>query len=234
MNKYTGTVNLEVMSDAVNYNRFLTELVLSQAKLGDRILDLGAGIGTFAERISKQGFNVCCVEPDPSQAAVITNLRLSVFNDLSQIENNSLDYVYTLNVLEHIEDDRAILCELYSKLKPSGRLLIYVPAFQILYSSMDQKVGHYRRYTRKGLNSIVTQAGFNVIETRYADSLGFFATILYKLVGDNTGMVNTRALIMYDRFVFPLSRIVDILLGAVIGKNVLLVATKRVKISTMK
>lgn len=226
MNKYSGAVNLEIMTDAVNYNRFLTELVLSQAKAGDHILDLGAGIGTFAKRISEHGYNVCCIEPDSNQASVITNFGLAVYSDLSRIENDSLDYVYSLNVLEHIEDDHALLCELYHKLKPGGRLLIYVPAFQILYSRMDQNVGHYRRYTRKGLDNLVSHAGFNVAKTSYADSVGFLATILYKLVGNNSGTVNIRALVAYDRLVFPLSHIADKLLGPFIGKNVLLVGAK--------
>lgn len=226
MNKYSGTVNLEVMSHAENYNRFLTKLVLSQAKAGDLILDLGAGIGTFAKRIAELGYPVCCIEPDPNQASVITNLGLTVLSDLTQIENDSLDYVYTLNVLEHIEDDHALLRELYYKIKPGGRLLIYVPAFQLLYSSMDQKVGHYRRYTRKSLDNLVSHAGFNVVTTRYADSLGFLASILYKLLGNNSGVVSVRSLVAYDRMVFPVSRIMDKLLGLLIGKNVLLVGTK--------
>lgn len=226
VHKYSGTDNLEVMADAVNYNRFLTELVLSQAKEGDAILDFGAGIGTFAKNISAQGHNVCCVEPDINQAYTIASLGLVVFGELAQVENNSLDYAYTLNVLEHIEDDRAVLCELHRKLKPGGRLLIYVPALQVLYSSMDKKVGHYRRYTRKGLNDLVSNVGFNVTETRYADSIGFFATILFKLVSDDSGAVNNRALRAYDILVFPLSLIADKLLSPFFGKNVLLVGEK--------
>ncbi len=226
MTEYSGTGNLEVMADAVNYNKFLAELVLSHAKVGDRILDFGAGIGTFAKRISEHGYNVCCVEPDPKQASVIAKSGLAVYGDLNQINDDSLDYLYTLNVLEHIEDDHAMLRELYRKLKPGGRLLIYVPAFQVLYSSMDHKVGHYRRYTRSGLADLVLHAGFNVANTRYADSVGFLATLLYKLVGDNSGAVNGRALVAYDRLLFPLSRIVDKLLGSFVGKNVLLVGAK--------
>ncbi len=226
MSDYKGTDNLEVMAEAVNYNQFLIELVLKYAKAGDRILDFGAGIGTFAKSISEHGYTVGCVEPDPNQASVIGNAGLTAYNDLDQIEDASLDYIYSLNVLEHIEDDRAMLQNIYRKIKPGGRLFIYVPAFQILYSSMDEKVGHHRRYTRSGLDAVVNAAGFKVQRSRYADSLGFLATILYKIIGNTSGDVNVRALITYDRLIFPLSRIVDILLGSFIGKNVLLVAEK--------
>ena len=226
MGDYKGTGNLEVMAEAMNYNRFLLELVLRYAKAGDRILDFGAGIGTFAKSISERGYTVCCVEPDPNQASVIGELGLTVYGDLDQINDDSLDYVYSLNVLEHIKDDRTMLQNIYHKIKPGGRLLIYVPAFQVLYSSMDEKVGHHRRYTRSSLEAVVNDAGFKVLRTRYADSLGFLATILYKITGGTAGDINVRALIAYDRLIFPLSCMVDRLLGLFIGKNVLLVAVK--------
>ena len=72
----------------------------------------------------------------------------------------SFNYIYTLNVLEHIEDDAAALRSLHAKLTDGGKLLIYVPAFPVLYTSMDAKVGHVRRYTRDTLMTRVTAAGF--------------------------------------------------------------------------
>jgi SAM-dependent methyltransferase len=224
--EYTGTDNLEVMAEAINYNQFLVDLILKHAKKGESILDFGAGIGTFAKIISEHGHTVSCIEPDSNQASVITDLGLTAYNDLDQVETNTLDYVYTLNVLEHIEDDRAMLESIYQRIRPGGRLMIYVPAFQVLYSSMDEKVGHHRRYTRESLEAAVKSAGFKVESSRYADSLGFFATLAYKLIGDSSGDVNVRALITYDRLIFPVSRILDKLLGLFLGKNVLLVAVK--------
>jgi len=227
MSQYVGTGNLEVMADAINYNNFLVELVLKHAKAGDRILDFGAGIGTFSRRISERGHDVTCVEPDPDQAAVIAESGLSVHNSLDQIADESLDYLYMLNVLEHVEHDVALLREIHRKLKPGGRLLIYVPAFNVLFSSMDREVGHYRRYTRSSLASAARLAGFSINRTRYCDSLGFFATLVYKLLGDNSGRLNPRSLIAYDRIAFPLSRFADLLAGPIIGKNVVLVGEKK-------
>jgi SAM-dependent methyltransferase len=223
---YTGTENLEVMADAVNYTEFLVELVLSHAKREDLMLDFGAGIGTISKRVSASGCRVSCVEPDPKQAAVLSESGLPVFRSLDQVTDGSLDYIYTLNVLEHVEDDRAALIELHGKLKQGGRLLIYVPAFEILYSSMDRKVGHRRRYTRGSLRQLARDAGFRILEARYADSLGFFAAILYRCVGGKSGTINRRALVAYDRAIFPLSLVADRLLGRVFGKNVLLLGVK--------
>ena len=224
MSDYSGTDNLEVMAGAINYNDFLADLVLSRARPGDRILDFGAGIGTFAAVIAKAGHEVCCIEPDPKQAAVIAQRGLEVHAALDLIADASLDYIYTLNVLEHIEDDTAMLRQLRSKLKPAGRLLVYVPAFQILYSSMDRKVGHYRRYRADALAGLARGAGFKVSDARYADCLGFFATLVFKLLGGNSGEVNGSALVIYDRFAFPLSRLGYRAVGRWFGKNVLLFA----------
>jgi SAM-dependent methyltransferase len=224
---YTGTENLEVMADAVNYTEFLVELVLSHATREDLILDFGAGIGTISRRVSARGYRVSCVEPDPKQAAVLSESGLAVFRSLDQVGDGSLDYIYTLNVLEHIEDDRATLIALHGKLKRGGRLLIYVPAFEVLYSSMDRKVGHRRRYTRGSLRQLARDAGFRIQGARYADSLGFFASILYRWVGGESGTINRRALVAYDRAIFPLSLVADRLLGRVFGKNALLLGVKQ-------
>jgi hypothetical protein len=119
-----------------------------------------------------------------------------------------------------------ILRELHSKLKPGGKLFIYVPAFQLLSSAMDKKVGHCRRYGRAELTDKVNAAGFRIVDSRYADSLGFLASLVYKWQGNDSGDINRGALKVYDRFVFPLSRAIDVFASSFVGKNLTLVAEK--------
>ena len=226
MKVYEGAQNLEVMASAVNYNQFLTQLILSKAKPGDRMLDFGAGIGTFANRIREAGYSVTCVEPDIAQADRVAGIGIPVVGQLDQIMDQSVDYIYTLNVLEHIEDDVTALRELGQKLSRGGRILIYVPAFKILFSSMDRRVGHHRRYTLPGLRTAVEAAGLSVEQGRYADCLGFFATLVYKFFGDDSGQIDERTLVAYDRIAFPLSRLADVVFGRFFGKNVFIVATR--------
>lgn len=227
--KYQGTDNLEIMSEAVHYNNFLEKLILRNFREGDRVLDFGAGAGTFAEKVKKNGVvNIQCLEPDIDLSKCIAQKGMPVCNHLDQIDDVSIDYLYTLNVLEHIANDVLALKEIYKKMKENGKIFIYVPAFQRLYSSMDRKVGHYRRYTRQGLRSLVEEAGFNVESVSYADSLGFFAALLYKQIGGDSGEINLKALITYDRVVFPISRFLDIFFNRVLGKNVMLLGTKKV------
>jgi SAM-dependent methyltransferase len=224
MSNYTGTDNLEVMADATNYNDYLLSLILAHARKGMCMVDFGAGIGTFARRLAEAGYQVHCIEPDPQQAAHIAAAGLSVLASIDELKDGSIDYLYTLNVLEHIEDDAPCLQQMRRKLKPGGMLLIYVPAFQALFSSMDRKVGHFRRYTRFGLIKKLQAQDFDVIRARYVDSIGFFASLLFRLLGNSSGTLNRGTLVFYDRIVFPISRLCDCAFGRLFGKNVMVLA----------
>lgn len=223
---YTGIDNLEVMQEAVNYNRYLFDLVRHYTPPHGKALDFGAGGGQFAAPLSALGLDITALEPDRGLQQRLRDQGLHAVGSTSEIRDESFDYIYTLNVLEHIDDDVAALHSLHQKLRPGGKLLIYVPAFQILYTSMDAKVGHVRRYTRGMLTNRVQAAGFRIDRVAYADSLGFFASLVFKLIGNKEGTVSLSALKLYDRIIFPLSRALDLLAQRWFGKNLLLVCTK--------
>ena len=226
MSSYTGTDNLEVMAEAVKYNAFLVDLVVSCIEPAAEVLDFGAGIGTFADQLRTRGWSVRCLEPDMDQAAHIESKGFTVYRTAAETPDRFFDLIYSLNVLEHIEDDVAAARMLYEKLKPGGRMLIYVPAFQFLFSSMDEKVGHHRRYDKSGLITVLRRAGFEIDRARYVDSAGFFASIAYKIVGDKDGNLNPGAIKLYDRYIFPVSLILDRITGQFLGKNLLALARR--------
>jgi len=222
--RYTGTENLEVMRDAVNYNRYLLDLIRSHAGDAKRVIDFGAGSGTFAGPISRLGFEITAVELDDGLRAHLSKQGLRVAASTAELPAQSFDYAYTFNVLEHIPDDVEALRGLRAKLVPGARLLVYVPAFQVLYSSMDANVGHVRRYSRDTLVRNVSAAGFTVEAVEYVDSIGFFATLAFKMTDRGSGDVNPRMLRIYDRIIFPVSRALDRIVYRWFGKNLLLVA----------
>ena len=224
--RYTGVDNLDVMQDAVNYNRFLLNTVRDLAPPSGRVLDFGAGGGQFAVPMTQLGFDVTALEPDDRLRSRIAAAGVRAIATPDELTDGSLAYAYTLNVLEHIEDDVGALRQLFAKLASGGRLLIYVPAFPVLFTSMDAKVGHMRRYTRRRLTAVVTASGFAIERVMYVDSLGFFATLAFRAIGDRGGEINPRALLLFDRLVFPLSRILDYAVHPWFGKNLLLVARK--------
>jgi 2-polyprenyl-3-methyl-5-hydroxy-6-metoxy-1,4-benzoquinol methylase len=226
MSDYSGTENLEVMADAINYNDFLVSLICKEVKPGELVVDFGAGIGTFSKQVAIAGHAVHCVEPDQRQLERLLALGLPASENIANFENESIDLVYTLNVLEHIENDLEVLKACFQKIKPGGYMLIYVPAFNILFSSMDKNVGHLRRYTRSTLAEKVRLSGFTIVRNEYVDSAGFFASLLFKMFGNDSGTINRAALIFYDRYVFPLSRFADLICNKVFGKNVYLIARR--------
>lgn len=223
---YEGYRYLEAIKDAVHYNRFLLREITNLARLNEEIVDFGAGDGMFAIPLHQQGYKPTCVEIDPGLMAHLRNSGLRVVDSLSSIPNDSVDFLYSFNVLEHIKDDQSMLAEWVRKLRPGGTLLLYVPAFQNIYNSMDLQSGHYRRYRLRPLRAQVSAAGFTVDRIRYVDSIGILAAVAYKVVDNGAGTISPRAVRVYDKYLFGLSSIMDPFLGRFIGKNLMVLAHK--------
>lgn len=222
---YQGTENLEIMEQARNYNSWLGRQLLGHAVPGATVLDFGAGSGTFARRMRDAGYRVTCVEPDDGLRARLLSDGFEAVAGCDSLGARRFDLVYSLNVLEHIHDDHSAVRELADRLAPTGVILIYVPAFQLLYTSMDRKVGHLRRYRWGQLQALAESARLRVSELRYADSLGFLATLCFRFFGPADGTLNVRAIATYDAIVFPISTLLDRLTGRFFGKNLLMVAS---------
>jgi SAM-dependent methyltransferase len=223
---YTGVDNLEVMLEAVRYNTFLTDLVLRHRKGEAAVLDFGAGIGTFSSMIRDRGVEVDCLEVDAFQCGILRDKGFTVFETTAAIPDESYEFIFSLNVFEHIEHDLAAMQECARILKPGGVVLTYVPAFQILFGDMDRKVEHYRRYTRKSLAALAREAGLDLKRTEYVDIAGYFASLLYNMLSKGSGDIDRGSIRFYDSYVFPVSRVIDSLTHGFIGKNAFSIATK--------
>lgn len=217
------------MEAAARYREYLSglfEWAVGPPRPELRVLDFGAGVGTYALSARDRGYEVECVEIDPSLRDRLHGLGLRCAGSLDEVPRNSIDLVYSFNVLEHIENDVGALADIRGVLRPGATLLLYVPALQILYSAMDRRVGHLRRYRRSELVDKVSQAGFEVRSCRYADSLGFVAGLAYRLVGGNSGLLKPKPVAFYDRFLFPPSRALDKVVNRWVGKNLVLLARR--------
>ncbi len=225
---YTGREELEQQLCLPRYNRHIASLFLKAIKPGQTLLDFGAGIGTISALVREKARaqNMICVELDRDNIAALKEKKFEVLSDVSACADGSVDVIYSSNVLEHIEDDIAILKLLHVKLKPGGRAVFWVPAFPCLWTKMDERVKHYRRYTRETMIHAFTAGGFTVDKCFYQDSLGFFVTLLFKLIGSRDGRVSPASLKIYDRVIFPLSRLCDCVFSKFFGKNVVIYARK--------
>jgi len=213
----------------VNYNR---DLISKLSKYyqnsvgGGGVLEFGAGIATLANLWQlKTGVKPYCLEIDPNLLAVIKKRGFKCYQSFDRIKKK-FDLIYTSNVLEHIKDDQLALNKLNSKLKDGGQLIIYVPAFQILYSDLDNSMGHYRRYQKRDLLLKIKKAGFDVTRVYYSDSIGFFTWLYTKWMGyfPNKSQESMKT---YDKFIFPFSKFFDALgCKFIFGKNLLVYANK--------
>jgi SAM-dependent methyltransferase len=214
-----------LLKKARNYNRWLTGQVIAAKPAGAvKIADLGAGRGTFAEMLRARGLEIDCVEPDLQNQIILRESGFAVQAAMNEHAPESLDYVYTLNVLEHVPDDEALAESVFSRLRRGGRLFIFVPAFPILWSSLDDYVEHQRRYRREPMVSMLRRAGFVLERARYADCLGFCAALVFGRSAK--AEISPRSIWFYDRLLFPVSKFLDPLLGMFFGKNLAVICRK--------
>jgi SAM-dependent methyltransferase len=132
------------------------------------ILDVGCGDGLYFPRLEKFG-QIEGIEPDASlvqDPRWRARIRIGVLGkDFSPREE--YDLVLMLDVLEHIEDERAALRAALAALRPGGHLLLTVPALPWLWSRHDEANEHFRRYTKRSLRQVLSEAGFAIETTRY-------------------------------------------------------------------
>jgi SAM-dependent methyltransferase len=134
------------------------------------LLDIGCGAGNMIHHLSRYG-TVKGVEMDPRPVAIAHQRGYDVDQgDATQglaYGDASFDVVTALDVIEHNEDDDAILREMVRVLKPGGHAVVTVPAFMWLWSHNDDINAHIRRYTAPELRDKLEAAGFQVQRTTY-------------------------------------------------------------------
>ena len=150
-----------------------SEKLISKKKKesGDiKLLDAGCGLGNIVPRLQNWGRVYCADASEEALNYCSTRYGVDVSKmDGSDIyfEDNSFDFIYLLEVIEHVEDDLKMLKELHKILTPGGYLILTAPAYMFLWGFHDEKLGHLRRYTRKELCVLSRNAGFEVAKSSY-------------------------------------------------------------------
>ncbi len=156
-----------------------------------RIMEAGCGTGGNLKMLSRYG-DVVGMELDETAITFATarNVGHVTYGCLPgniPLDKRSFDLIVLFDVLEHIEEDKVTLEALREYLKPSGRLLITVPAYHYLWSRHDEIHHHKRRYDKRKLFSIVSTAGYNVEYISYYNifllPLMAFVRLLQRLTG---------------------------------------------------
>ncbi|MBI1877220.1 MAG: class I SAM-dependent methyltransferase [Chloroflexi bacterium] len=135
-----------------------------------RLLDVGCGAGNMIHHLSRYG-QVKGIEIDPRPVKMAHQRGYDVDQfDATQpmpFDDNSFDAVTALDVIEHNQDDLAILADSYRVLKPGGCVIITVPTLMWLWSHNDDINAHVRRYTAGELKQKLAQTGFTVRRVTY-------------------------------------------------------------------
>lgn len=152
-----------------------------------KILEIGSGVGNISEYFLKNNATILLTDIRERYCESL-RIKFSEKNSLLGIETmnlvdvdfdkkfekyfGSFDSVFALNVVEHIFDDQLAVSNCYKLLKPGGHLLILVPAYQWLFNNFDIQLEHYRRYTRKRLESLYLSCNFSIQRSWYFNAAG--------------------------------------------------------------
>ena len=145
-----------------------------------KMIDIGAGSGLMIKHFMNLGYEVAGIELDPKLVAKmkkdkkLKGLRLEQ-GDITKLKGKEeYDVVVSNDVIEHIEDDRKAIKNLWTFVKPGGMLIITVPAHSFLYCQRDEAWGHFRRYDRGDLVKKVAETTGTVKFITYWNFIGFF------------------------------------------------------------
>ena len=234
VDRYVG-LELDVFALAIHWKAYVADM-LSQYISGS-VLEVGAGKGGFTVALQGSDFREwLCLEPDATLAQEIERRRKKdlfrpeisiVIGDTGTLQHTGMfDTILYLDVLEHIEDDRAELERANSQLRPNGRIIILAPAFNWLFSKFDAAIGHHRRYTKTALEKIrppelETEAAF------YMDAPAMTLSLANRTLLMQT-TPTSRQILFWDRVLVPAARMFDPLVGRRFGRSVIVVLQRPV------
>lgn len=162
---------LSNLSTARRLNRWM--VAVTAPYMGNRILEVGSGLGNISRYLPKKE-KLVVTDVDPLYLELLRNafvhnelvevkkLDLADPSDFDAFNGETFDTVVCFNVLEHVERDQEALERLNGLLVPGGRLLLLVPQYAKLFGSYDRVAGHFRRYSKESLRTVVIASGLTV------------------------------------------------------------------------
>jgi SAM-dependent methyltransferase len=177
--------------------KILAALIGREAGLPEdaRILEIGCGTGHNFEMLARFG-RLDALEVD-AEARALAAKRLgrpvgdAPLPGLPGIPDASYDLIALLDVLEHVDGRAESLGSIAAKLRPDGRILVTVPAYQWMWSAHDRAHHHKLRYSKKGLRRDAEAAGLRVLRLGYFNSLLFPVAAAVRLLGKLAGRTSS-------------------------------------------
>ena len=205
------------------------------AYIGERVVEIGAGIGNFTVLL-KDKQRVIPVD-NYAPAVMYLNELFAGYDNITPVEMDisgthlrdlkkfDLDTCICTNVLEHTDDDDAVLSNIFEILTQGGHLALLVPAFKSLSGTIDLLVGHRRRYNKKELASKLNKAGFNIIKLYFMNSIAvpgwFLNNRILRLQKESISQV-----LFFDRFIVPWLKYFERILPPPFGLSLIAICKK--------
>lgn len=216
------------LGEACNYRRILIQDFASY--LRGHVLEVGAGIGQTTTELRKNPAitRLVSIEPD---TRFCDRLR-AIFPDHEVIcgtiaaldDDETCNAIISVNVLEHIEADDRELAAYHRILAPQkGMLCLFVPARPEIYAPIDKDFGHYRRYTQPQLRQKLENTGFQVLQLRYYNLIGYFAWWFNFRIMRKRGF-GFNSVRLFDRLIFPALHACESRIHPPIGQSLIAMA----------
>ena len=189
------------------------------------VLENGAGLGANTSLLQNPDIRSWqCLEPDAKLAATLTRAVAHLpacsvkVGTIAGAADSRFDAILYIDVLEHIEADRAELAAAANLLRPGGSVIVLSPAHQFLFSEFDASIGHYRRYNRKSLLAC-SPPGCRLAAMFYLDCVGMLASLANRVML-RQGTPAAAQIALWDNYMVPVSRVIDPLLCYRLGKTI--------------
>lgn len=233
-----GLETLEVVGSAHAFNEWMFQTIFPYIQPGN-VLEIGSGIGNISRFFLDKEVDITLTdireqycealrgrfEGHPQLKGVFSlDLVHPQFEEFYRPYLGQFDNLYALNVIEHIEDDRLALANCKMLLKPGGRLIILVPAYQSLYNTFDRELYHFRRYTRKTMSKVFSDNNLKILRRFHFNCMGILGWFVSGgLLKKKT--IPSGSMKLYDRLV-PVFKIIDAAMLGQIGLSVIVVGEK--------
>jgi 2-polyprenyl-3-methyl-5-hydroxy-6-metoxy-1,4-benzoquinol methylase len=232
-----GIETLDILSSANKFNKWVYETIKPFCR--GEILEIGSGIGNISKyflegeakiTLSDIRVNYCKYLEDnfKKYSSLREILNLDLVDPLFETKYinyfNKFDTVFALNVVEHIKNDKLAMKNAKKLLKPSGKLIVLVPAYNFLYNNFDKELYHYRRYNLRTLQSAFTMADLNIIKGFYFNCVGMLGWYVSGKLQGNKNIPKSQVSI-YNKLVW-FFRIADKIVMNKTGLSVIVVGEK--------
>jgi 2-polyprenyl-3-methyl-5-hydroxy-6-metoxy-1,4-benzoquinol methylase len=227
--------SLLLLSKRYNYNHWIYSNI--QNFVGNNILEVGAGIGNITDFIMFKN-KLTLIDIDQNYVDYL-NAKYS-FRDKanfkvckvdiqdigsSPLATNTYDTIICLNILEHLKNDPNAVENMSTLLQQGGRLIILVPALNILYGSMDVSFGHYRRYNKKQLKLLIKGLDLDIVKFYYLNFLGLFGWFINGRIFKNEELPENQTK-LFDKLV-PFLGLAEKIIKPPLGQSLILIAQKK-------